>query len=325
MQHMARKMTTARTWCQAGMVAWLCFGSWLVVIPAGQGSPAWSIPTLHAFDDDIIGANPAGETLSVVEPAGSGHVEVVIKDGHKCVQVTKTGGTERVRLIDTMSTLNGTRGAVRCLVRHDASAFGLNLVSTDGIMIVDMVWWNGAITNGPRGAFLATYQIDQWIDVVMYFDIEAGWTFTLDGKAHGTNYSIPLTTHLVAPGLRMVWSSFFSGGGDGKMFVDDISYDLAGTEPTPAHDDPDTMVNDSDPGTAGIDGDPGTSGTDINPGTTGNDGLAWMVGIVILAAITCVLMGLERFRRKQLDRPVEIVYRAPEKSKNRETRPVAAS
>jgi len=48
--------------------------------------------------------------------------------------------------------------------------------------------------------------------------------FDLDGVRFGDNYSFPFDTPYIGEISHIYWSSFFSGGGNGAMCVDDIEY-----------------------------------------------------------------------------------------------------
>jgi hypothetical protein len=108
-------------------------------------------------------------------------------------------------------------------VYHDISGFGINLNSANGEYILALVWWNGEIRDDVSGTLLATYPLNQWIEVVIYFDLTLGWMFDLDGIRYGAGYSLPFFGSFTANAEHIWMTSFVSGGGNGYFRVDDIS------------------------------------------------------------------------------------------------------
>ncbi|HMF33387.1 MAG TPA: hypothetical protein VKK79_18320, partial [Candidatus Lokiarchaeia archaeon] len=203
-----------------------------IFLNCSRNSVAWSSGYKYTFDSDPLGGTPTGSDLTVIEPSGSGYVQVASQGGRNCCQIAKTGGDDRVRIVDNL-TDNVSVGVIHCMIWHDDSAFGLNLAAPDNTYLIDMVWWGGDITSKPYGDYLANYTLNQWIEVIIYYNLTQGWMFSLDGHLYGVNYSIPLSNPYTGNATQMIWSSFFSAGGNGNMFVDNIGYDFAGNEPIP--------------------------------------------------------------------------------------------
>ena len=107
---------------------------------------------------------------------------------------------------------------------HDTSGFGINLNSANNEYILAMVWWNGEIRDDVGGTLLATYAYNQWLDVVIYFNLSLGWMFDLEGVRYGAGYSFSFFGAFTANAEHIWITSFVSGGGDGYLRVDDIAF-----------------------------------------------------------------------------------------------------
>jgi len=101
----------------------------------------WIPPLKYSFDSDIIGSNPAGVSLTIIEPAGSGYVEVANQSGRMCARIVKEGGGDRVRIVDDIAAAKASVGAIHCYIYHDAAAYGLNIEAADGSIL--STWYGG--------------------------------------------------------------------------------------------------------------------------------------------------------------------------------------
>ena len=106
---------------------------------------------------------------------------------------------------------------------HDNSGFGINLISEGGQYILALVWWNGEIRDDVGGTFIANYTLNQWTEIVIYFDLNLGWMVDIDGDRIGAGYSLPFYGSFTGNAERIWMTSFVSGGGNGYFRVDDIS------------------------------------------------------------------------------------------------------
>ncbi|MFX1279747.1 MAG: hypothetical protein ACFFA3_10045, partial [Promethearchaeota archaeon] len=83
----------------------------------------------YDFEEDIVGQDPTGLTLSVIEPVGSGtsNVDNLVDIQQNHVAVYKSGGTERVELRDNISYygVSFDAGVFHCKIHHDDSLFGI--------------------------------------------------------------------------------------------------------------------------------------------------------------------------------------------------------
>ena len=182
---------------------------------------------LHTYDfeNETIGQNPMYETFTILEAAGNVYIDNLsdVQQKHMVLQKINTSG--RVWVRDNFSIDGDTyvSGEYHLKVYHDNSGFGINLNSANGEYILALVWWNGEIRDAVGGTFLANYTLNQWMDVVIYFDLSLGWMFDLDGVRHGAGYSLPFYGSFSANAEHIWMTSFVSGGGNGYFRVDDIS------------------------------------------------------------------------------------------------------
>jgi len=180
----------------------------------------------YDFEDETIGQDPTGETLSINEATGCTVDIEDLGDGQqKHIQLHKVGSTGRVWVRDNFSRHGETyvAGEYHLKVYHDDSGFGINLNSANMEYILAMVWLNGEIRDDVGGTLLATYTVNQWIDVVIYYNLSVGWMFDLDSVRYGAGYSIPFFGAFTANAEHIWITSFVSGGGDGYFRVDDIT------------------------------------------------------------------------------------------------------
>ena len=184
-------------------------------------------PHLHTYDfeNETIGQNPTYETFTIDEAAGDVFIDNLsdVQQKHMALQKINTSG--RVSISDYFSLTGETyvSGEYHLKVYHDNSGFGINLNSANGEYILALVWWNGEIRDDVSGTFLANYTLNQWIEVVIYFDLNQGWMFDLDGVRHGAGYSLPFYGAFTANAEYIWMTSFVSAGGNGYFRVDDIS------------------------------------------------------------------------------------------------------
>ncbi len=183
---------------------------------------------LHSYDfeSDIVGANPTGITLTVSEPVGSGTVDIDnlgdSQENH--VSLHKDGGSQRISMTDNISyyNLDYTAAEFRCMVYHDTSLFGILFWDSDGVLFrLDM--WNARA--GRYSSITYTrHTLNEWIPLVIYFDITRGWMFDLEGERYGNGYSLEFEHENASKVERIFYCSAFSGGGDGFFRVDDIFF-----------------------------------------------------------------------------------------------------
>jgi hypothetical protein len=186
-----------------------------------------SPPHLHTYDfeNETMGQNPTYETFTINEAAGNVYVDDLIDVQQKHMVLQKINTSGRVFVNDYFSLAGETyvSGEYHVKVYHDNSGFGINLNSEGGQYILALVWWNGEIRDDVGGTFLANYTLNQWIEVVIYFDLNLGWMFDLDGVRHGHGYSLPFYGSFTGNADHIWMTSFVSGGGNGYFRVDDIS------------------------------------------------------------------------------------------------------
>lgn len=179
----------------------------------------------YDFENQTLSQNPTYETFTISEAAGDVYVDNLSDCQQKHMALHKVNDSGRVWVRDNFS-LNGetyVSGEYHLKVYHDNSGFGINLNSKNGEYILAMVWWNGEIRDDVGGTLLATYTLNQWLDVVIYFDLHLGWMFDLDGVRYGAGYSIPFFGPFTANAEHIWMTSFVSAGGNGYFRVDDIS------------------------------------------------------------------------------------------------------
>ena len=218
----------------------LFLGNFLFIIPFSDNNIEIKVqdgatPTLsngdqillhtYDFEDQTLGQNPTYETFTIDEGSGDVYIDDLGDGQQKHMALHKVGTTGRVWVRDNFSLDGETyvSGEYHLKVYHDNSGFGINLNSANGEYILAMVWQNGEIRDDVGGTFLANYALNQWIDVVIYFDLDLGWMFDLDGVKYGAGYSIPFFGAFTANAEHIWMTSFVSGGGDGYFRVDDIS------------------------------------------------------------------------------------------------------
>ena len=182
----------------------------------------------YDFESDIIGQDPTEFTLNVNEATGcTANIEDIGDGQQKHLALNKVGSVGRVWVRDNFSQWNNktyTTGEYHLKVYHDNSGFGINLNSANMEYILAMVWWNGEIRDDVGGTLLATYTLNQWLDVIIYFDLSLGWMFDLDGVRYGNGYSLPFFGAFTANAEHIWITSFVSGGGDGYFRIDDIAF-----------------------------------------------------------------------------------------------------
>lgn len=184
-------------------------------------------PLLHTYDfeNQTIGQNPTYETFTIIEASGDVYVDNLSDGQQKHMALHKVNDSGRVWVKDNFSRDGETYGSgeYHLKVYHDNSGFGINLNSANGEYILALVWWNGEIRDDVSGTFLASYTLNQWIDVVIFFDLNLGWMFDLDGVRYGAGYNISFFGPFTANAEHIWMTSFVSAGGNGYFRVDDIS------------------------------------------------------------------------------------------------------
>ncbi|MFW9867427.1 MAG: hypothetical protein ACFFEN_15130 [Candidatus Thorarchaeota archaeon] len=139
------------------------------------------------------------------------------------LQKVNTSGRVWVRDNFSADGVTYVSGEYHIKVYHDNSGFGINLNSANGEYILALVWWGGEIRDDVGGTFIANYTLNQWTDVVIYFDLSVGWMVDIDGDRYGSGYSLPFYGPFTANAEHIWMTSFVSGGGNGFFRVDDIS------------------------------------------------------------------------------------------------------
>ncbi|MFX1480084.1 MAG: hypothetical protein ACFFCI_18345 [Promethearchaeota archaeon] len=188
---------------------------------------------LHSYDfeEDIIGQDPTGITLSVNEPAGSGSVNIDnlgdVQQNH--VALHKSGGSKLIQLTDNISYYGDKydNGELHFKFYHDNSLFGIHfrdstLPGLQGILFaIDL--WNGKVGRYP-GITYTTYLLNQWTELKVFYNISLGWMFEINGVRFGDGYSFSFE-HENPSGLEFIqWRSAYSGGGNGYLRLDDIAF-----------------------------------------------------------------------------------------------------
>lgn len=190
-------------------------------------SSAWTGNIKYDFENDTIGSDPSGPDLSIYESPANGYVEVDIIDGRKCVVINKTGGTDRVYLKDKIGISNYTKGTLHFLAYHDNASFAIVIRSANNELIIDMPWRNGMIQynlNGSPFHDIVAHPIDQWVEIILHFDLSQGWMFDINDTRYGAGYAFPFWDSFTAGVIDVMWASFYSGGGNGDFCVDNIGY-----------------------------------------------------------------------------------------------------
>ncbi len=180
----------------------------------------------YDFESDTVGGNPAGITLTVSEPAGSGTVDIEnlgdSQENH--VALHKDGGSARISMTDNISyyNLDYTAAEFRCMVYHDTSLFGILFFDSEGVLFrLDM--WNARA--GRYSSITYTrHSLNEWMPLIIYFDITRGWMFDLEGERYGDGYSLGFEHENASIVERIFYCSAFSGGGNGFFRVDDIYF-----------------------------------------------------------------------------------------------------
>ena len=189
----------------------------------GNGDP----PLLHTYDfeSETMGQNPTYETFTIIEAAGNVYIDNLsdVQQKHMALQKMNTSGRVYVNDYFSLDGETYVSGEYHVKVYHDNSGFGINLVSEDVQTILALVWWDGEIKDDTHGNVLAYYTLNQWVEVVIYFDLNVGWMFDLDGVRHGAGYSLPFFGPFTGNAEYIWMTSFVSGGGNGYFRVDDIS------------------------------------------------------------------------------------------------------
>ena len=180
----------------------------------------------YDFENDIIGQDPTGITLSVIEPVGcSANIEDLGDGQQKHVALYKSGSSGRVILRDNLSYYNKTydAGELHFKFYHDNSLFGIWFLDSIGILFrID--FWNGVVGQWAISNVITNYTINQWMNITTYYDISNGWMFDLNGVRYGDDYAYTFE-HGNANGIeRLSWLSAVSGGGDGYFRIDDIMF-----------------------------------------------------------------------------------------------------
>ena len=184
-------------------------------------------PLLHTYDfeSETMGQNPTYETFTIIEDAGNVYIDNLsdVQEKHMALQKVNTSGRVFVRDYFSLDGETYISGEYHLKVYHDNSGFGINLNSANNEYILALVWWNGEIRDDVSGTLLATYTLNQWIEVVIYFDLNLGWMFDLDGVRYGAGYSLQFYGPFTGNADHIWMTSFVSGGGNGYFRVDDIS------------------------------------------------------------------------------------------------------
>ena len=199
----------------------------------GGGGGGDQLVLLHSYDfeEDIIGQDPTGITLSVNEPAGSGSVNIDnlgdVQQNH--VALHKSGGSKLIQLTDNISYYGDKydAGELHFKFHHDNSLFGIHfrdstLPGLQGILFaIDL--WSGKVGRYP-GIIYTTYTLNQWTELKVFYNISLGWMFEINGVRFGDGYSFSFE-HENPSGLEFIqWRSAYSGGGYGYLRLDDIAF-----------------------------------------------------------------------------------------------------
>ena len=188
---------------------------------------------LHSynFEEDTVGQNPSGITLKVNDPADSGSVNIDnlgdVQQNH--VALHKSGGSKLIQLTDNISYYEDSYdvGELHFKFHHDNSLFGIHfrdsmLPGLQGILFaIDL--WNGILGRYGVTAY-TTYTLNQWTELIIYYNISLGWMFEINGIRFGDGYSFSFE-HENPSGLEFIqWRSAYSGGGNGYLRLDDIAF-----------------------------------------------------------------------------------------------------
>ncbi len=219
----------------------LCFCNYLFLIPFNLNqinvnnqdkfkvklnSPGKSLLHKYDFEDDIVGQNPTGITLSVNDPLDSGtaRIDNLGDDQQNHLALNKSGGSKSIRLEDNFSYYgyDYEAGELHFKFYHDNSLYGIHMRDSAGTLFaVDL--WNGNVGRYPSTTY-TSYTLNTWTNFTFFYNISLGWMFEIDGTRFGDGYSYSFE-HGSPTGIEEVhWGSAYSGGGDGFLRIDDIAF-----------------------------------------------------------------------------------------------------
>ncbi|NVM36601.1 MAG: TIR domain-containing protein [Candidatus Lokiarchaeota archaeon] len=189
-------------------------------------SPNKTLLHMYDFESDIIGQDPSGVTLVVNEPTGcTANIETLGDGQQKHVALYKGGGSTRVMLRDNISYYGEVYdvGELHFNFYHDTSLFGIWIMDSGGILF-RLDFWSGNVGQWAISNIITSYTLNQWTNIIIYYDISKGWMFDLNSVRFGGDYGYDFE-HGSPSGIRkMEWVSAASGGGDGFFRIDDIVF-----------------------------------------------------------------------------------------------------
>ncbi len=194
----------------------------------------------YDFEDNIIGEDPFGTTLSVKEDPADGSVEVANRgddqQNHVLIHKTSYGiDARRLWIRDNVSYYGDTFQAGEIhfrIYKHDIAGLEIAIVTSNRERAIYMVWAGnantGIIWNRDFVENITNYPYNQWLDVVIYFNLRfSGWMFDLNGIRYGAGYTLEYDNPITSNVSDVTWSSFATGSmpiEGGRIRIDDIAF-----------------------------------------------------------------------------------------------------
>jgi len=221
-------------------------------------SNAENLVLLHSYDfeDNIVGEDPFGTSLWVKEDPADGNVEIANlgdeQQNHVLMQKIERTDGKRVLVRDNVSIYGNTfhAGVISFRVyKHDTSGFEVG-ITTPNEKLIHIWFWHGQIIDRERywyvegdDGYITDHPLNQWFEMVIYFNLSQGWMLDLDGARYGGDYEYEYVREFTADISVITYSSFASGGGSGYARFDDIAFYYYEEEPETSH----IYIDDSDP------------------------------------------------------------------------------
>ncbi|MFW9947684.1 MAG: nitrous oxide reductase family maturation protein NosD [Candidatus Odinarchaeota archaeon] len=213
---------------------------------------------LHSYDfeDNVVGEDPFGTSLAVKEDPADGSVEVAnlgdVQQNHVLMHKIERADGKRVWVRDNVSIYGNTfhAGVISFRIyKPDTSGFEVG-IGTPNEEAIHIWFWHGQIIDRTRywyvegdDGYIADHPLNQWFELVIYFNLSRGWMLDIDDIRYGGDYEYGYIVEFTTDISVITYSSFASGGGSGYARFDDIAFYYYEEKPEISH----IYIDDSDP------------------------------------------------------------------------------
>ncbi|MFW9822847.1 MAG: hypothetical protein ACFFE4_07930 [Candidatus Thorarchaeota archaeon] len=200
----------------------------------------------YSFEDNIVGEDPSGMSLWVKDDPADGNVEIANfgdeQQKHVFMHKIDRSGGKRVLVRDNVSIYGDTfqEGEIHFrMYKPDTSGFEVG-IATPNEKAIHIWFWQGKIIDRTRywyvpgdDGYIVDHPLNQWFEIVIYFNLNKGWMLDFDGERYGGDYEYGYIVEFTEGVSKITYSSFASAGGSGYAHFDDIAFFYYEKAPNP--------------------------------------------------------------------------------------------